>query len=45
MSLICLSIEEIAILELQIIPNVCSEYSEQHFRDCQRRISKAPGQV
>jgi hypothetical protein len=20
----------------------CSEYSEQHFRDCQRRISKAP---
>ncbi|MDB4177622.1 hypothetical protein N9760_07255, partial [Schleiferiaceae bacterium] len=34
--------EEIAILELRIIPNVCSEYSEQHFRDCQRRISKAP---
>src|SRR6056300_658077 len=29
-------------LELRIIPNVCSEYSEQHFRDCQRRISKAP---
>ena len=25
-----------------MIPNVCSEYSEQHFRDCQRRISKAP---
>ena len=29
-------------LELRIISNICSEYSEQHFRDCQRRISKAP---
>ena len=33
--------EEIAILELHVIPNVCSEYSEQYFSKCQRIISKS----
>ena len=32
--------ENIGILELHVIPNVCSEYSEHYFRDCQRVISK-----
>ena len=30
--------ENIGILELHVIPNVCSEYSEQNLRDQRRRF-------
>jgi hypothetical protein len=30
--------ENIGIMELHVIPNVCSEYSEQYLRDCLRGI-------
>lgn len=34
--------ENTEVLELYVIPNVRSEYSEQYFRDCQIVISKVP---
>ena len=32
--------ENIGIMDLHVIPNVCSEYSEQYSRDCLRGIYK-----
>jgi len=32
--------ENNGIMELHVIPNVCSEYSEQYLRDCLRGIYK-----
>ena len=35
-------LKTLGIMELNVIPNVCSEYSEQYLRDCHRHSQKAP---